>query len=489
MIKNKSFVNTNKKVFMEDFLVELSFNLEENERELDSLLNVNENFDIIKREMLINSQRVIMYYVDGFVTAAIMQKLMMHLTTIKDFGAGKEGDCLNFIKTGVPSVEVDPAYDFDTIATMVLSGCSAILAQGFGNGAVIVDARSYPARVTEEPGNDKVMRGARDGFVETLIFNTAMIRRRIRDPKLTVKYLNVGKRSKTDISVIYLDGKADPVYVKQLISKIQAIKTDALPMGHQSLVECLIKKRWYNPFPRVRCTERPDCACASILEGNVIVICDTSPEALILPTCIFDFLQETDDYYFPPLTGSYLRLVRQLVFWSAVVLTPIWYFLVTTPQIVPQWLSFIIPTDYGSVPILLQLLLVELVIDGLKIASLNTPSVMSNSFGVIGGLLLGDFAVQVGWLSADVIFYMAIVSMASFTQSNYELGYALKFVRILTLIAIAIFGGWGLLIGGAVGLLLIVTTETINGKRSYLYPLIPFNLKALTRLVFRRKKP
>ncbi|MBQ8840600.1 MAG: spore germination protein [Clostridia bacterium] len=468
---------------------ELSFNFEENIKELDNILNVDENFDIIKKEMEINSQRLVMYYVDGFVTAAIMQKLMMHLTTIKDFGNGKQGSVERFIKTGVPAVEVDAVYDFDTICTMVLSGCSAILAEGFGAGAVIVDARSYPARVTEEPGNDKVMRGARDGFVETMIFNTAMIRRRIRDPQLTVKYLSVGESSKTDISVVYLKGKADPEYVKNLVERIESIKTDALPMGHQSLIECLIKKKWYNPFPRVRCTERPDCACASILEGSVIVICDTSPEALILPTAIFDFLQETDDYYFPPFTGTYLRLVRQLVFWSAVVLIPIWYYFVTNPSIVPEWLAFVIPDDHGSVPILIQLLLVELVIDGLKLASLNTPSVMSNSFGVIGGLLLGDFAVQVGWLSADVIFYMAIVSMASFTQSNYELGYALKFLRMLTLIAIALLGGWGLLLGGVVGLLLISTTTTINGKRSYLYPLIPFNLKALTRLVFRRRKP
>ena len=207
-----------------------------------------------------------------------------------------------------------------------------------------------------------------------------------------------------------------------------------------------------------------------------------------MPTAIFDFLQDTDDYYFTPITGTYLRLVRQLVFWSAVVLTPVWYFLVTNPQIVPEWLYFVVPNDTGAVPILIQLLLVEFVIDGLKLASLNTPSVMSNSFGVIGGLLLGDFAVEVGWLSADVIFYMAIVSMASFTQSNYELGYALKFVRIITLCLVALFGAWGLLLGALIGIALIATTKTVNGGRSYLYPLIPLNLKALSRLVFRRHK-
>lgn len=466
----------------------LTNDFNENVRIIDEALRVKESFDIIKRELEVNSHKIVMYYIDGFVTSAIMQKLIMHITTVKEFGTGKAGDVDDFVKKSVPGVEVDAVYETESMVTAVLSGCSLIIADGFGKGGVVVDARSYPARVTEEPENDKVMRGARDGFVETLIFNVAMIRRRIRTPDLTVKYLCVGEKSKTDLSVVYIDKKADKKYVDALIKKISEIKTDALPMGHQSLIECLIKKKWYNPFPRVRCTERPDAACASILEGSVIVICDTSPEALILPTSIFDFLQDTDDYYFSPLTGTYLRLVRQLVFWGAVVLTPVWYFLTINPQIVPEWLYFAIPDNYGNIPILAQLIAVELVIDGLKLASLNTPSVISSSFGVIGGLLLGDFAVQVGWLSPDVIFYMAIVSMASFTQSSYELGYALKFLRILTLILVALLNGWGLLLGALIGIFLIASTNTVNGEHSYLYPLIPFNLRALSRLFFRRKK-
>lgn len=468
---------------------ELSSNFDENINTLDSILNVKENFDIIKRELEIKSQRITMYYVDGFVTAALMQKLMMHLTTVKDFGSGKNGDVEKFIKTSVPSVEVDAAYDIDTVVTMVLSGCTAVLAEGFGNGAIIVDARSYPARVTEEPGNDKVMRGARDGFVETLIFNTAMIRRRIRDPKLTVKYANVGEVSKTDVAVVYIEGKADPVYVKQLIEKINSIKTDALPMGHQSLIECLIKKKWYNPFPKVRCTERPDAACASIIEGSVVVICDTSPEAMILPTAIFDFLQETDDYYYPCFTGTYLRLIRQMVFLGAIFLTPVWYTLVVNANILPEWIAFIVPDNRGQVPIIAQLLIVEFVLDGLKLASLNTPNVLSNSFSVVGGLLLGDFAVEIGWLCPDAIFYMAIEAIAGFTQSNYELGYAFKFMRILSLVLIHFLNYWGLIIGTAVTLILVATNETVLGKRDYLYPLIPFNWKGLKSLFFRAKKP
>ena len=468
---------------------ELSSSFDENIDTLDGILNVKDNFDIIKRKMEINSQRVVMYYIDGFVTAQIMQKLMMHLTSVKSFGSGKAGDVERFVKTSVPSVEVDAVYDYDTIVTMVLSGCSAILSDGFGAGAVIVDARSYPARVTEEPGNDKVMRGARDGFVETLIFNTAMVRRRIRDPRLRVKYANVGERSKTDVAVVYIEGKADPVYVKQLIEKINSIKTDALPMGHQSLIECLIKKRWYNPFPKVRCTERPDAACASILEGSVIVLCDTSPEAMILPTSIFDFLQETDDYYYPSFTGTYLRLIRQMVFLGAIFLTPVWYTLVVNAQHLPQWIAFIVPRDMGQVPIIAQLIIVEFVLDGLKLASLNTPSVLSNSFSVVGGLLLGDFAVQIGWLCPDAIFYMAIEAIAGFTQSNYELGFAFKFMRILSIILVHFLNYWGLILGTLITIILVATNKTVLGKRDYLYPLIPFNWKALKSLLFRVKKP
>jgi stage V sporulation protein AF len=294
--------------------------------------------------------------------------------------------------------------------------------------------------------------------------------------------------SKSDIAIVYLNSKADKEYVKKLGEKIEQIKTDAVPLGHQSLIECLVKRKWYNPFPKVRCTERPDAACASIVEGSVVVICDTSPEALIPPTSIFDFLQETDDFYFPPFTGTYLRIVRQLVFWGAIFLTPIWYLLVINESVLPEWISFIVPQNTGNIPLLAQLLIIEVVISGLKIASLNTPSTMSNSFSVVGGLLLGDFAVQIGWFSPDVIFYMAIESIAGFTQSNYELGYAFKFMRMLCLILISFLNYWGLILGTIIGIALIATNKTVLTSKSYLYPLIPFNGKKLKSLLFRVKK-
>ena len=466
----------------------LSADFEENIAKMDCILRCDESFDLIKRTLDLNNTKCVMYYVDGFIKAESMQKLMMHLMSVKDFGDGGRDCAKAFADTSLPAVEVDVQNSVDALTVAVLSGCTAFLSEGFGANALVIDMRTYPARNTSEPENDRVMRGSRDGFVETMIFNTAMIRRRIRDPKLTVKYLTAGTQTRTDMALCYIDGVADMDYVKDLTEKISGMECDSLVMGHRSVAETLIKQKWYNPFPKIRTTERPDAVAATILEGGVVLICDNSPEAMIFPTSIFDFLQETDDYYFPPLTGTYLRIIRHIVFWLTMLLTPVWYLLLQYEASLPEWMSFVIPQDPGQLPIIVQLFLTEFVLDGLKLASLNTPSTLSNSLSVVGGLLLGDFAVQVGWLCPDVILYMAFVAITNFTQSSYELGYAFKYMRMMTLLLVALFGIWGLAAGIIITFILVATNKTVNGKRNYLYPLIPFNGRALARLFFRLKK-
>ena len=259
-------------------------------------------------------------------------------------------------------------------------------------------------------------------------------------------------------------------------------------MGHESLAELLIKQRWYNPFPKIRYTERPDAAAAQLLEGSVLILCDNSPEVMVLPSTIFDFMQETNDFYFPPLTGTYIRFVRHLVFWSTLFLVPTWFLLVRNPEMIPAWLDFIIPRETGRIPIFVQILLVEFMIDGLRLASMNTPSMLSNSLSVVGGLILGDFAVSIGWLIPEVILYMAFVSIANFTQRSYELGYAFKFLRNGLMILIQFLNFIGLAIGVVAIAVLLLSNKTVNGRRSYLYPLIPFNAKALLSLFVRLRK-
>ena len=461
---------------------------------MDDILRVKDNFDLIRKDLVVGSDRLTMYYIDGFVKDTVMQKLMMHFASQKglEFPAGPYDNDISvaqrFVDHALPYVETDVTTEVGTMVQMVLSGATLMLGSAFGAEAVIIDARSYPARETTEPEGDKVMRGARDGFVETLIFNTALIRRRIRNPSLTMSYLTIGSSSCTDIAICYMADRADKDLVDRVKQKLSSVKTDALSMGHESLAEVLIKKRWYNPFPKIRYTERPDTAAAQLMEGSVLILCDTSPQAMILPTSIFDFMQETNDFYFPPLTGTYIRIVRHVVFWLTLFLTPTWYLLIMNPHYLPQWLSFILPTEVGRIPIVAQLLLVEFIIDGLRMASLNTPNMLSNSLSVVGGLILGDFAVDIGWLIPEVILYMAFVAIANFTQRSYELGYAFKFMRMGLLILTALLNVWGFVVGLCLIALLLLTNVTVTGKRHYLYPLIPFDGRALRSLFFRVQK-
>ena len=450
----------------------------------DRRLRVGRSFDLISRRVTVGRDELTLYYIDGFIKDGVLQRLMQYFMDMK----GLPCDATLFAEGKIPYVEVDVTGDPAAAELAVLSGGAVILGSTFGEKAIVVDARTYPARVTAEPENDKVMQGARDGFVETLIFNTALIRRRIRDPRLTMAYRNIGGSSKTDVVVCYMEGIADPKYVQALLKKIESIRPRSLTLGFQSLAECLIPRRWYNPFPKVRSTERPDAAASHLMEGRVLVLCDTSPQVMILPTAIFDFLQETDDFYFPPVTGTYLRLVRLCIFLLSFFLAPTWYLFVANPHLLPDWLRFIVPSEPGDLPLLLQLYLAEFAIDGLKLASMNTPNLLSNSLSVIGGLILGDFAVTIGWLSPDVIFYMAVIAIAGFSQQNHELAYAVKFLRMICLALTALFGVWGFGAGVLLALVLVCTNRTLNGAHSYLYPLIPFDGRALFRLVFRLKK-
>lgn len=444
-------------------------------------LRVSESFDIIERHLDTAGGEITLFYIDGFVKDGEMQRMMQYLLTAKSInGAGE-------MVRRLPYMEVELENDVGKMVTAVLSGQSLMLAESFGDEAVLIDMRTYPARSTAEPDSDRVMQGSHDGFVETLVMNTALIRRRIRDERLTMEHINIGGSSKTDIVICYMSGVADSATVKKIREKIKGAKPKSLTLGFQSLAESVIRRGWLNPFPKIRTTERPDTAAAQLLEGSVLVICDTSPQVMILPTSIFDYLQQTDDYYFPPLTGTYMRIIRTLILLLSVVSTPLWYMCVYYSERLPESLAFLIPSEPGALPILLQLILVELAIDGLKIASMNTPDMLSNSLSVVGALILGDFAIEVGWLCADVIFYMAFVAIANFAQQNHELGYAFKFVRIITLLLTAAIGIYGFVGGILFGILLVVTNKTLLG-RGYLYPLCPFNSKALKRLFFRVRK-
>lgn len=451
---------------------------------LNAKLRISESFDLVSRQIMIGKKRAMVYFVDGFIKDGLMEKIMSFMMNADEKKLEKTNSTREFADNFVPYVETEVVNDFERFETFIFSGALGMIVEGF-NEAVIIDVRTYPARDVNEPENDKVLRGSHDGFVETLIFNTALIRRRVRDSNLTMYLTQIGKRSKTDVVLCYLNGTADPKEVEKIKKKLKSIDINALTMGHESLAECLVSKQRFNPFPVVRYTERPDSAAASIYEGSLLIMTDTSPSVMIIPTGIFDFLQDTNDFYFPSLIGSYLRIVRAVVFMLALLLTPVWFLLIQNPEYIPPWLDFIKIENPTSVPVIVQLLIIELVIDALKLASLNTPNALSNSFSVIGALVLGEFAIAAKWFTAEVVLYMAFVAITNFAQPSYELGYAFKMCRMMILILTAIFNLWGFIAGLAVTALLIATSKTISG-RCYLYPLIPFNAKALSSLLLRK---
>ena len=255
-------------------------------------------------------------------------------------------------------------------------------------------------------------------------------------------------------------------------------------MNQESLAECIYERKWINPFPKFKFTERPDAASAAILEGNIVVLVDNSPQAMIIPTSVFDIVEEADDYYFPPVTGSYLRLTRFLIALITLLLTPTFLLLFQNPEWVPEWLAFIQIKEAVNVPIVWQFLILELAIDGMRLAAINTPSMLSTPLSVTAGIVLGQFTVDSGWFNSEIMMYMAFVAIANYTQSSYELSYALKFMRLIMLVLTSLFDIWGYLAGFILTLAAIAGNKTIAGK-SYIYPLFPLNLNQLKKRFLR----
>ncbi len=451
---------------------------------LDRELRLNASFDVVGREIKIDKRNAKLYFIDGFCKDEIMVKIMTYFMNAEEKEMKALKTTREFANRYVPYVETDVHAKVSDFVKAVLSGAIGMIVEGYPE-AVMIDARTYPVRSVGEPENDRVLRGPHDGFVETLVFNTALIRRRIRDTNLTMEIHSVGKKSKTDVVICFMQGRVNEKMLNALRKKLDSVSVNSLSMSQQSLIDCLVPKQWLNPFPKVRYTERPDAVAASVLEGSMVVLTDNSPAAMIIPSGIFDFLQDTNDYYMSPVIGSYMRIIRMFIFAMTMLLIPIWLLLIQNPGYIPEWLNFIKIEEEYTLPIVAQLFIVEVVIDAIKLASINTPQSLSGSFGVIGALVLGEFAVSAGWFVPEVVLYMAFVALTNFTQPSFELGYAFKLFRMMLIALIALFNVWGFVAGIVIIVIEIATTKTVTGQ-SYLFPLIPFNGSALLSLLLRR---
>lgn len=451
---------------------------------IEKNMYLTESFDLIYRTISIGGKNACFLFIDGFCKDELMEKFLQFLIEItpKDMPT----DPYSMLKSKMPYVEIDKTNLFETMETAVLSGVFALLIDGFSE-AILIDSRTYPARDVAEPEKDKTLRGSRDGFVETLIFNTALIRRRIRSSELRMKMYTVGSVSKTDIVVSYMNNRVDQDFLHEIEQKIKTIHVEALSMNQESLAECLFEGKWFNPFPKFRYTERPDTTAAQLLEGSIAILVDNSPSVMLLPTSILDYLEEADDYYFPPVTGTYLRITRFLITVFAYLLTPTYTLFNLHPDWLPKTLQFMVIQDPINIPILAQFLLIEMAVDGLKLAAVNTPNMLSTPLSILAGLVLGEFSVKSGIFNTEVMLSMAFVAVANYTQSSYELGYAIKFMRLITLVLTYLFGLWGYLLGIFFTIFCIASNKTI-GNRSYVSPLKSYSVPMLLKRFIRTKK-
>lgn len=486
-------------------------------------LPLGESFDLLERKVIVGGRTGSLFFIDGLVDGETMQRVMDYLLKVRPEDLSGINESQVFISTHLPFLDTSlvkpstegkkPERNFrERKAAKIADCCKQATARLYAglvpfileglDQIMILDARNYPARSVEEPQKEKSLRGAKDGFTEGFMQNIALIRRRLRDNRLIFRNFSIGTLSKTDVAIAYMREKADMNFVKKLEGKLKTLEQkkhiDTLTVGDQSLLERLLDNentksgRWsrflgnLNPFPKVRYSQRPDIISAHIAEGKVAIIVDNSPTVMLVPVGLFDFLQDVDDYYFPQLTGNYFRILRTLNFLVILFLTPVYLLLVESETLTLEALSFFVPQEPYAIPLFWQFILLEIAVDGLKLASLNTPESLGMSLSVIGALILGQFSIDSGWFIPQTILCMAVVALAGFTQPSIELSYSVKFTRIFLLVGVCLFGLTGLAVILIFSIILVANTKTLS-QQSYLYPLVPFRWNLLKRLLFRTR--
>lgn len=461
--------------------MKISKSIDETLARVKQALPVEKSFDVIARKLIVDSKKAFILFIDGFVKDTIMVHVMKELQKVSD---EKEDSAEKIFLQNIPFTEVVVESDFEKVITEVLSGQVALFVDG-NDSAVLIDTREYPAREPSESNIEKVTRGARDDFVETVIFNTALVRRRIRDPKMVFEGVKVGFVSQTDVAVGYIEDKVNKKLLKNVLNKLKSIDIPALTMGEKSLEEVLINKKWYNPMPIFRVTERPETVAAHLLEGHIVLMVDTSPTALIIPSTLLYFTHYVEDYYQSPLVGTLTRIIRLFAIPIALLLVPLFLILVKYPISDYNLFKFLLPEATGEISFFSQIIFVEFWLEVLRLSSLHTPVSTESAFSIIGGLILGDFAINMNLLVADTILYCVASAICNHCIPNPELANAIKVFRWFLIFTTGIFGVFGFVIGLIIELVIVATTKTLDEQKGYLWPLIPLNIRALTHFLIR----
>lgn len=454
--------------------------IHDNDIYMKQALDVDVSFDVDFRQVVILETKLQLYYVNGLVDDASITQLLKKLVSIND-DESEEYKVWEIVQNRLVNQQVEVTETLDESVDQLLSGLIVLFIDGYDK-AFIIDVRRYPARSPEEPDTERVIRGSRDGFTENILENTALTRRRIRDERLRHEMLNVGERSKTDVCLCYLKDVTNDQLLEKIKKKISRIEIDGLTMADKALEEFISKQRW-NVYPLVRYTERPDVAADHILDGHIVIMVDTSPSVIIMPTTYFDHLEHAEESRQTPAIGTFIRWIRILAVLASIYLLPLWLLFVQEPSLLPEKISFIGPNDTSNIPIFLQILLADIGVEFMRMAAVHTPTPLATAMGLIAAVLIGEIAVDVGLFTPEVILYVAISTIGNYVTPSYELSIANKLTKLFLLIITAIFGAKGFIAGVVINILFLINVRSLDVP--YLWPLLPFNAGAMLHFLIR----
>ncbi|MCF8564848.1 spore germination protein [Alicyclobacillus tolerans] len=457
---------------------EISADLQKNVDYINHLVGVGTSWDILAKPFRFGNLNMVSYVANGFFLTMNMVLILEDFQKcIQDFISGRDpakgftlDELVAYLNTHVAFVQVQPVDKMSDVTRFILSGPMITFIEGFDK-ALMIDTRIYPMRSIAPPMVERVIRGNHDGFTETMLMNTALIRRRLRDPRLRVELLQVGTRSQTDVSFMYLQDVADDKLINDVRQKLKSMTTEAMTMGEQEVIDVIGKVKW-NPYPIARYTERPDVAATALVEGHVVIVVDTTAEVIIAPTTFFQHLQHPQEYHSYPMVGTYLRWVILFAVFSSIFLPGVFLTMNAYPSLIPKHLAFFLANGKDPLPLWLELLLAEVSLDVLRLAVLNTPVALASAVGIVAAMLFGQFATTIQLLQPEVLVYMGFVMIAQYATSSFELGSANQMARLWILLWTAALQWIGFGIAVLSWLILLLRTKSFGIP--YLWPLLPF---------------
>lgn len=436
--------------------------------------------DVIFRSMNIGKNKKIKFllvYVDGMTTKDAISEYaiqsMLATVNLEELEKSPEQELQNAIlKTNISITEVETIHSLQECVDKMLVG-ETILFIDTCTTAIMLSSRGWPTRGIEEPAAETLIRGARDGFVETMKVNTTLIRRRIRDPRLKIKYMQVGSRSRTDVALIYIEDIVNKTVLNTVEKRLSNIEIEAIL--ESSYIEEMIEDDNLSPFPQVENTERPDAAASALLEGRVVIAVDNTPSVLMAPATFISFMQSSEDYYERWMLSCFIRFIRYIAL-PIVVLLPALYVAVTQfhPNMLPTQLALYVAATRANVPFppYLEALIMELVMELVREASLRITTPVGSTIGLVSGLVIGTATVEAGLITPIAVIIVALTSLASFAIPSYNFSTALRLIRFGFIILASIFGLFGISAGICVLTIHLCTLKSFGVP--YLTPLTHF---------------